>query len=118
MATIAAWDPKRLAMEVITPGSASAAELMLTLSAPASKTAEASSRLRMPPPTVKGMNKRCAVRLTQFGGVAGVAQVHELHAFDHTAAVNIKTGDDALGQHGSSQKFWRSLRPAAPDVSG
>src|SRR6202023_836590 len=52
MATTTACDPKRSAIPVIKEGSARAAELMLILSAPAEKTADASSRVRIPPPTV------------------------------------------------------------------
>src|SRR5262244_2188335 len=51
-------------MHVIREGSAIAAELMLILSAPASKIAPASSRVRTPPPTVKGTNSSRAVRRT------------------------------------------------------
>src|SRR5271157_1344487 len=39
-----------------------------------------------------------AVRRCQFGGIAGVAQLYKLYAFDHAPAVDIKTGDDALGK--------------------
>src|SRR5947209_6060513 len=62
--------PKRSAIEVIRHGSVNAAELMLILSAPASKTSTASPRLRMPPPTVKGMNNCFAVRRTVSSSVA------------------------------------------------
>src|SRR6266496_4071829 len=51
-------------MQVISEGSAIAAELMLILSAPASKIAPASSNVRTPPPTVNGTNSSFAVRLT------------------------------------------------------
>src|ERR1700731_3181223 len=64
MATITACEPKRPAIAVIMPGSASAAELMLTLSAPASKTLAALSSVRMPPPTVNGTNRSFAARRT------------------------------------------------------
>src|SRR5581483_8491195 len=64
MATITACDPKRCPMQVIRDGSAIAAELMLILSAPASKIAPASSSLRTPPPTVNGTNSCFAVRRT------------------------------------------------------
>jgi hypothetical protein len=46
------------------PGRATAAELMLHLSAPASSRRRMSSVLRMPPPTVSGRNTRAAVRDT------------------------------------------------------
>ena len=88
---------------------------MLILSAPASNTSAASFSVRMPPPTVKGMNKCIAVRRTvssnvalpscgsrdvqehnfvrsgvavglcQLGWIAGIAQVVKFHAFDDTA---------------------------------
>ena len=51
---------------------ARAAELTLTLSAPASKTAAASSALRMPPPTVNGTKSSRAVRRTVSSSVAGL----------------------------------------------
>ena len=43
---------------------------MLILSAPAEKTEAASSKVRMPPPTVKGMNSCLAVRRTVSSRVA------------------------------------------------
>src|SRR5258708_4394002 len=64
MATITACEPKRPAILPIRLGSATAAELMLILSAPASKTWAASSSVRMPPPTVKGTNISRAARRT------------------------------------------------------
>src|SRR5437764_13199004 len=51
-------------MHVISEGSAIAAELMLILSAPASKIAPASCSVRTPPPTVNGTNNSFAVRFT------------------------------------------------------
>ena len=84
---------------------------------------------RMPPPTVYGMKHSSAVRvatssivgrsswvavmsrkttssapcLVVDGGhldrVAGVAQVHEVHAFDDPALVHVEAGYDALHQH-------------------
>ena len=36
-------------------------------------------------------------------GIAGVAQLFELHALDHAAAVDVETGDDADGEHGRSR---------------
>jgi len=50
--------PKLRPIASINVGSASAAELTLTLSAPASKTCAASSAERMPPPTAKGRRVR------------------------------------------------------------
>jgi len=76
MATITACDPKRCAMQVMSDESARAAELMLTLSAPASKMASASASVRTPPPTVKG-NKQflrgapdVSTRVARFSWVA------------------------------------------------
>ena len=40
-----------------------------------------------------------AVTLREFGGVAGIAQIHELDAFDDAAVVDVEAGDDAFGQH-------------------
>src|SRR5258708_20767277 len=64
IATITACDPKREAISPIRPGEAMAAELMDTLSAPASKMPAASASVLMPPPTVNGMNNRLAARRT------------------------------------------------------
>ena len=36
-------------------------------------------------------------------GVAGVAEVEEVGALDHAAAVHVQTGDDAFGQHDGYQ---------------
>ena len=89
-----------------------------------------SSTVRIPPPTVSGMNTCSAVRRTtssmmsrpswlavmsrntsssapsrlvprgHFHGIAGVAQVQKVDALDHAAAVDIKARDDAFGEHG------------------
>ncbi len=39
------------------------------------------------------------VQGSQFGGIACIADVHELHAFDDASGVAVETGNDALGQH-------------------
>ena len=49
------WSPYFLAAAPMREGSAMAPELTDTLSAPHFKTRSKSSRVRMPPPTVKGM---------------------------------------------------------------
>src|SRR6185312_5906379 len=69
IATITACDPKRFPIFVMMEGSAIAAELMLILSAPASKIAAASSNVRTPPPTEKGTNISRAVRRTVSSNV-------------------------------------------------
>jgi hypothetical protein len=106
-----------------------AAELMLILSAPASKMAPASVKVRKPPPTVNGMKScwavfshrfqqrgsflvcRCnveqydfvracgAVGGSKFRRIARIAQVHELRALHDASGVHVKTSDDAFGQH-------------------
>src|SRR5580658_10266550 len=63
-----------------------------------------------------------------FHGVAGVAQIRELHAFHDPAAIHIETGEDALGQHlsnlihwpqnSASQKFFSMSSPTVHDFSG
>ena len=35
----------------------------------------------------------------ELDGVAGIAQVHEVHALHHTAVLHVEAGDHALGQH-------------------
>jgi hypothetical protein len=62
MATMTAWAPKLEPISPMSAGRAMAELLMLTLSAPAVKTASASWALRMPPPTVKGTKSWAAVR--------------------------------------------------------
>jgi hypothetical protein len=45
----------------------------------------------------------------ELGGVAGIDQVDELHAFDDAAGPDVEAGDDALGQHGfHSRKLLRT----------
>ena len=55
-------EPKCSASSSISSGRATAAELIDTLSAPASSTACASATERIPPPIVNGMNTLSAVR--------------------------------------------------------
>src|SRR5579884_6240 len=55
----------------------------------------------------------------EFGRVACVYDVYELHAFDDAARVYVKTCNDAPGQQiYSLTKFWRMRSPASPDFSG
>ena len=56
--------PKRSAARATSPGSATAAVLIETLSAPARSRARMSSSERTPPPTVSGMKQRSAVART------------------------------------------------------
>ena len=107
-------------------GSSTAAVLIATLSAPASSRRSASSTERTPPPTVSGMNTCSAVRATTstmrrrplvrrgdveeaelvgarrvvrrrlLDRIARVAQLHELHALDDAAVLDVEAGDDAL----------------------
>ena len=69
MATITACAPKLPPISPINSGLAMALELIDTLSAPASNTAEASSAERIPPPTVNGTNNPSAVRFTVSSSV-------------------------------------------------
>src|ERR1051325_2283802 len=75
MATITACEPNRPAISLISSGLATAAELMLTLSAPASNILAASSSVRTPPPTVKGTNSSRAVRRTVSTRVLRLSEV-------------------------------------------
>jgi hypothetical protein len=116
----------------MTCGSATAAELKLTLSAPALSRRRTSSTVRTPPPTVKRDEDLRRHRLDDVqdhvapvaGGrdveegqlvgallvvargdlhrVAGVAQLDEVDALDDPAAGDVQAGDDALGQHQAS----------------
>ena len=132
MATTTACAPKLRPMASISVGSASAAELMLTLSAPASKTCSASSALRMPPPTQKGTKSSRAVRRTVSSSVWRPSWVAVMSSRTISSApsrawraassagspasmrstnctplttrpcVHVEAGDDALGQHAAS----------------
>jgi hypothetical protein len=127
-------------MASISMGSFSAAEFTLTLSAPASKTCSASEQL----------TRRSAHRIQQRGAalvgrgnveqhnlvgafagmtrglrgrIAGVDDVHKLHALDDTTIAHVKTGNDALGNHSvpfpfQERKLLRIFSPVAPDFSG
>ena len=128
MATITACAPKLAPISPISCGRAIAAELMLTLSAPASNTAAASSAVRTPPPTVNGNEKlrrraphrveQCAAPLVrrrnveqhnlvralrgmamrQLRRIASIDNIDKLHALHHAPAAHIQTGDNSLGQ--------------------
>ncbi len=133
------WLPNRRAASWTNSGSFTAAELIETLSHPASSSWRMSSSVRMPPPTVSGMNTCSAVRRTTSSmmsrpswlavmsrntsssapsssyraatstGIAGVAQVDEIRPLHHAPAVHVETGNHALGQHGAP------ALPAAPN---
>ena len=62
MAQTTHWAPNSVAMSAISSGRSTAAVFTLTLSAPARSIRRASSTVRMPPPTVNGMNTCSAVR--------------------------------------------------------
>ena len=140
MFTTMHWLPNRRAASRTNSGFAAAAELIETLSQPAlSKLRGCRRSVRMPPPTVSGMNTTSAVRRTTSsmivaalvagrdveehqlvgpfllvaGGhldrVAGVAQVQEVGPLDHAAAVDIEAGNDALGEHGDGVVVDSSL---------
>ena len=56
-----------------------------------------------------------------FHGVAGVAQLKEVHALDDAAAIYIQTGNDALGEHalpGQREKARSMERAPRVPVSG
>jgi hypothetical protein len=86
MATTMHCDPKRSAARATTSGSATAAELKLTLSAPASRSARTSSTVRTPPPMVSGMKHCSAVRVARsyivprFSCVAWMSRKHSSSA--------------------------------------
>ncbi len=52
----------------------------------------------------------------QLHRVAGIAQVHELHALDHAALVHVEAGDHASQQHQArgSSAAWPSATPNRP----
>ena len=113
----------------ISVGSATAAVLSETLSAPARRTSRISSTLRTPPPTVSGMKARRAVRSTmsrsvprrsgaardveedqlvgalarvalgELGRIALVDEVDEAGALHDAAVGDVEAGDDPAAQH-------------------
>ena len=64
MATTTAWLPTFSAASETNSGRATAAVLIDTLSAPASRSRRTSPSVRTPPPTVSGMKHLSAVRAT------------------------------------------------------
>ena len=136
MASTTHWAPKTSASSESSSGRATAAEFTETLSAPASSTAWASSTRphaaadRERDEHVVGAaagQLRHGVALLVRGGdveeddlvgalvlvadrelhrVAGVADVHELHALDDAALVHVEAGDHASQQHQASAS-WR-----------
>ncbi len=129
MATTTACEPKLRPTAPINDGSAIAAEFTLILSAPASKSAAASSAVRTPPPDgernknlarcaghrveqrlaslVRRRNVQqdnlvragCRVPMRQLRRIARIQQIDEANSLHHTARRHIETGNDALGQH-------------------
>jgi len=69
MATTMACAPQASLHRRTMSGEATAAVLMLTLSAPAARSARTSSSVRTPPPTVSGTNTASAVRATTSSSV-------------------------------------------------
>ena len=148
IATITACAPKLAPISPISSGRAIAAELMLTLSAPALKTAAASSAVRMPPPTVKGtksfarraphsieqrtaalvrgrdveqhdlVGARRRMAMRQLRRVARVDDVDKLHALHNAPAAHIQTGNNSLGQHLQLHKVSQHAQANSADFSG
>ena len=53
------------------------------------------------------------------GGIAGVDEIDELHAFDDAAGVDIEAGDDALGQHAATpEKIAENLEAGCAGFFG
>ncbi len=129
MATMAACEPKRLAMRVIRVrvgnGGGVNADLIgagiknragIVQRTNASAHGERNEKLSRRPPDgfeeggavfVRGryieqhdfIRARSAVRRRQFRRIASVTQIEELHALDHASGVHVETSDDAFGQH-------------------
>ncbi len=64
------WLPNRVASSVMSSGRRTAAEFTATLSHPAMSRASASATVRMPPPTVNGMNTSRATAATILAAVS------------------------------------------------
>ena len=54
----------------------------------------------------------------EFHRIAGVAQVDEVHAFDHASGGDVEAGNDSLGQHLVRRNSARSGARSRPDFSG
>ena len=123
------WLPNRRAAWRTNSGSCDAAELIDTLSQPASSRSRISSSVRIPPPTVQRHEDHLGraahhvehdfaplvaggdVQKDQLVGpfalvarghldrIAGVAQVDEIGSLDHPAAIDVEAGNHALGKH-------------------
>src|SRR3954465_12573265 len=85
--------PHRAASSSIRPRRATAAELTLTLSAPASSTAWASRTERMPPPIVNGMKTLSAVRRAGPANVGGSSCGAGVWESRHRCALLVGRGD-------------------------
>ena len=138
--------PEARAHAVIRSGSATAAVLSETLSAPARSTSRISSTVRTPPPTVSGTNARRAVRSTtsssvprrsgggdveehelvgalagvalgQLGRIALVDEVDEARALDDAAIGDVEAGDDPAAEHQDATPAGaRSDSPTSDEV--
>ena len=75
MASTTHWEPNRSAAREMRVGSVTAAEFTEILSAPARSSRRKSSRVRMPPPTVRGTNTWAAVRSTTSATVSRASLV-------------------------------------------
>ena len=132
MFTTMHWLPNRRAAWRTKSGSRTAAELIETLSLPAFNKSRMSSIVRMPPPTrqrheddlggaaddvehdrpplVAGgdVEKHQLVGPLGFVArghldrIAGIAEIEEIGPLDDPAAIDIQTGNDALGKHSKS----------------
>ena len=148
MFTTMHWLPNRRAASWTNCGFFTAAELIETLSQPASSSWRMSSSVRMPPPTVSGMNTCSAVRRTTSSmmsrpswlavmsrntsssapsfsyraatstGIAGVAQVDEIRPLHDAAAVDVQTGNHTLGEHRGDALFQSAPSSEAPKRHG
>ena len=48
------------------------------------------------------------ITLGDFHRITGIADIHKLHTFDHTAVINIKAGNNTFGQHSKFQSGQES----------
>ena len=133
------WLPNRRAAARTNSGSRTAAELIDTLSHPASSNPRMSSIVRIPPPTVSGHEDLLSrpaddlqhnvaplvaggdVEKHQFVGaillvtgrhghrIAGVAEVKEISSLHHPTAVDVEARNDAFGKHDNAPANRRWL---------
>ena len=119
MASTTACAPRASASVVRRPGSRTAAVFTVTLSAPASTTARASERSRIPPPAVSGMDNSRAARRIVFTKVGRLSLVAAMSSTTTSSAPSRSyRAASSTGSPASRRSANRTpLTTRAPSVS-